>query len=116
LGHFKEALADYEKAVEIAPRSAIALNGYARALLTVETADLRNPDKALKLALRATEITGSKNANDLDTLALAYQMTDGHELAIATERKAISVLTDDRYREAFEERLAEFEAALRDEE
>jgi tetratricopeptide (TPR) repeat protein len=114
LKRFEESLADYKKALQLAPRSTAALNGYAWGFLIAEPPELRDPDKALALALRANVVTSFESANNLDTLALAYHMTGDHENAVETQRKAIS-LVDDRYREDFEKRLAEFEAALRGE-
>jgi tetratricopeptide (TPR) repeat protein len=110
--HFEAALADYEKAVQLAPTQSGTLNSYARALLASEPSDLLDPDKALKLALQANDRTGSENPSYLDTLALAYHLTGEAEKAIETQRKAISLLPEDADRSAYEKHVAEFESAL----
>ena len=67
-------------------------NDYANALLKSETEALRQPAKALELALRATRATGESNAMFLDTLAWAYFRTGDAALAIQTQRKALSLV------------------------
>jgi hypothetical protein len=41
-------------------------------LLTAEETRLRDPQRVLKLALKAVELNDGNHANDLDTLARAY--------------------------------------------
>ena len=67
-------------------------NDYANALLKSEIEALRQPDKALELALRATRATGESNAMFLDTLAWAYYRTGDATLAVQTQRKALSLV------------------------
>jgi serine/threonine protein kinase/tetratricopeptide (TPR) repeat protein len=67
-------------------------NGYANTLLKSEIESLRQPTKALELALRATRATKESNALFLDTLAWAYFRTGDAPSAIRAERKALSLV------------------------
>lgn len=65
----------------------------------------RNPKLAVKMAERAAELTEGKSAPVLDTLAWAYYQAGMKEKAIATETKAIALLSGDAkasYLEALE--------------
>jgi serine/threonine protein kinase/Tfp pilus assembly protein PilF len=112
--HFEAALSDYEKATKLAPKQPGMLNRYAWALLFSEPSDLLDPDKALDLTLQANEIAGFDNPDYLKTLAHAYHLTGDAEMAVETQRRAISLLPEGADRSEYEERLAEFEAALQD--
>ena len=52
---------------------------------------VRNPEKAIALALRACQQTGFQSAETLDTLAAAYAAAGRFEDAIAAQRSAISL-------------------------
>jgi non-specific serine/threonine protein kinase/serine/threonine-protein kinase len=108
-----ELLAIYREEAERAEAKGQAKNAYAWWALTCEPSDLREPESALRFALEANEMTGFRNATYLDTLALAYHLTGDTERAIETQSKAISLLPEDADRSEYEERLAEFESALR---
>ncbi len=84
---WKEHLEVYEKALEREPDNTIYLNEVAWYLLASQDTDLRNPERALKLALRAVDMDA--NASYLDTLATAYWAVGARELAIETETKAM---------------------------
>lgn len=55
----------------------------------------RNPKLAVKMAERAAELTEGKSAPVLDTLAWAYYQAGMKDKAIATETKAIALLSGD---------------------
>jgi hypothetical protein len=61
-------------------------------------------------------LTNFANASYLDTLALAYHMTGQTSEAIETQQKAISLVAegDTSTRAEMEERLTEYQAALKD--
>jgi len=89
-------------------------NDYANALLKSEIASLRQPAKALDLALRATRATKESNAMFLDTLAWAYFRTGDTAAAIRTQRKALALVPAGNalgqgLRVELEEGLAQFE-------
>ncbi len=94
------------------------LNDYAGDLLTIEAPDLRDPAAALPLAERACALAEERGTygrwNYLDTLALAQHITGDTAKAIETEKRALAMLPPEYHqqRKEFEDRLAEFEAAL----
>ncbi len=67
-------------------------NDYANTLLKSEIESLRQPAKALELALRATHATKQPNALFLDTLAWAYFRTGDAPSAIRVERQALTLV------------------------
>ncbi|RMF74484.1 MAG: serine/threonine protein kinase [Planctomycetota bacterium] len=69
----------------------LALHAYAWELLTCEPADLRNPAEALRAARTCVERDGGRDANFLETLALAYRQTGDLDRAIETQRRAFDV-------------------------
>ena len=108
-----ELLKARKSAAERSDPSARPKNRYAWELLTSTSEDLRDPEEALKFALKANEMTGYENPGYLDTLALAYQLSGQIPRAIETQKKALSFLPENAPgRDGYEERLAEFEAAL----
>ncbi len=82
-------LARLKRAADRPDANAGALHAYAWELLTCEPAELRDPAMALAVAQRADELDGGRDANILDTLALAFQMTGKIDEAIATQRRAV---------------------------
>ncbi|HUU98855.1 MAG TPA: tetratricopeptide repeat protein [Phycisphaerae bacterium] len=97
------------RAAERPDADALALHAYAWELLTCEPADLRDPERALPVARRAVELDGGKDANILDTLALAFQMTGDLDWAIETQQRAVA-----RARAGGPYNLAELEVRLAD--
>ena len=85
-----ERLARSRRAAEQPDAAALALNAYAWELLTCEPADLRNATEAVTYARRAVELDGSRNADFLQTLALAYEQTGDLEQAIDKQRLAVA--------------------------
>jgi Flp pilus assembly protein TadD len=67
-----KALAEYEHVLRLRPDSPIALNNVAWLLATSADAALRDPARALELALRAQERSEEADPNVLDTLAAAH--------------------------------------------
>jgi tetratricopeptide (TPR) repeat protein len=110
-----DALIDYARAKDLAPTDPTTLNAYAWALLVSEPIELQDPAKALELSLQANELAGFSNPNHLDALAMAYHKNGKYEAAIETQKKALSLLPEGANRDQFEKHLAEFEAALREE-
>ena len=86
--------------------------------MTCEPEDLRDPAAALPVAQRAVEMTESKNAGILDTLALAYFMTGDAAKAIETQETAVSLLPpgESEARTELEANLAKYRAALSEQE
>jgi non-specific serine/threonine protein kinase/serine/threonine-protein kinase len=96
--------------------SSDAKNHYAWELLTTPCRELRDPHAALDFALEANEIDGHSEPWHLDTLALAYHETGDTRRAVEVQKKALSLVASgpSRMRNELEQRLAEFEEALRE--
>lgn len=88
---YKEAIASFERAVELNPGHASALNDLAWYMATSDDPTIRNPRKALQHAKKAVALTPEPVPGHLDTLAEAYYATRQLDRAIVTERKAISL-------------------------
>ena len=101
------------EAVRLAQQDPVALNECARLLLTCEPSDLRDPEAALAMAMRANAMTDNKQRDYLDTLALAYPLTGEESKAAETQRQAIELLPpgDSVDRRQLEARLAQYEQA-----
>jgi serine/threonine protein kinase/tetratricopeptide (TPR) repeat protein len=111
----RELLEHYAVAASKPGADVITMNGAAWALLTIRQAELRDPERALALALQANEMTSHESPMYLDTLALAYHRTGDTSAAIEAQKKALSLLPADApRRDQFEAALARFEAALKD--
>jgi tetratricopeptide (TPR) repeat protein len=67
-----EAVAHWENALANEPDFVLALNNLAWVLAAFPEASIRNGDKALRLADRANQLSGSKDPSVLRTLAVAY--------------------------------------------
>jgi hypothetical protein len=109
---------DVQKAFLERPGTAAnLLNDYADTLLKCEYPELRDDQKALQIMLKVEELSKSSNPVFLDTLAWAYYLSNDQTKAIATERKALSLLAPDPpgtpargLRAEIEQGLAEFQA------
>jgi len=82
-----EAMGAYSKALSLEPSNPEIMNNYAWLLLETEAKELRNPVKALSLALAAAN--RHPTGYILDTLATAYWANGAIEEAVATEKQAI---------------------------
>jgi tetratricopeptide (TPR) repeat protein len=83
-----EALGAYSKALSLEPFHPEIMNNYAWLLLITEVKELRNPVKALSLALAAAN--RHPTGYILDTLATAYWANGNIKEAVATEKQAIA--------------------------
>ena len=91
LGKYGPGIYNFNKAVEQKPDSIENLNRLAWALATVEDISLSDANKAIEAAGRACELTGNKNAEYLDTLAVTYAAAGRFEEAKVTAKKALSI-------------------------
>jgi len=89
-GDYDRAIADCTKALELNPRYADAYHQLALILATCPDKRYRNPTQAIQLAEKAVEL--SPEANFLDTLAAAYAEAGRYGDAIATQKRAITLL------------------------
>jgi tetratricopeptide (TPR) repeat protein len=85
---FREAMTQYEAALEVAPQFVPALNNFAWLLSTCPDASLRNGTKALELAGRANQLSRGEDPVHLRTLAAAYAEKGNFPIANETVRHA----------------------------
>jgi len=90
-GNYEQAIQSWSKAVNLKPDNTNALNSLAWLLATTGEVSAENTNKAVKLAERACEMTGYKNAGMLDTLAAAYAAAGKFEDAVNTANQAIKI-------------------------
>jgi Zn-dependent protease with chaperone function len=102
------AASQYEKAIEMAPRQARALNNLAWLYATCEETSYRDPERALLLAKRAAVL--EREAHVLDTLAESYFINGDIEAALAVEKEALTIAKKDRA--YYQEQMARFEGML----
>ena len=99
--------------------AAKTLNDFAWLLLVVEPEALRDPDTALRAAIRACDQERASGGIDLwkylDTLALAQYRTGDPGAAVASQREALELLppTGAVFRAEMQDRLGQYERAPR---
>jgi tetratricopeptide (TPR) repeat protein len=86
-----EAVAHFEEALRLKPDWVEPMNDLAWYLAASKETAIRNPDKALGLALRACELTDYKRPELLDTLSTAYAATGAFDKAVETAQKALEL-------------------------
>jgi protein O-mannosyl-transferase len=87
-GNIRAALTNYQRALQLKPDWPDALNNLAWLLATQPQADLRNGAEAVRLAEKACQISGGKEARYWGTLDAAYAEVGRFEDAIRTAQKA----------------------------
>ena len=90
-GYFDKAISHWELALALKPDSPDVLNALAWVKSAIKDSDSHDPAEAVKLALRACEVTDFKQAALLDTLAISYAAAGDFDKAIETVRKALSL-------------------------
>ncbi len=104
---WKDAETALVKGMGVAPKRADLVNNLAW-LYVVEGSEVRNPARALELALQAAALSESRNAAILDTLAEAYFANGNVAMAIETARKATALAPSNT---TFRDHLARYEKA-----
>ncbi len=110
--NYPNAIYAYEKAIAINPDHPDVLNNLAWLFVTCEDKVYQNPERALYLAKRATEL---KNAiYILDTLAESYYVNGNYEEALGIGKQALELAgpKDDRF--YYKKQLKKFENAVGD--
>lgn len=90
-GRAADAVQSLERALEKLPDVPPLLSRTAWVLATSSHADVRNGDRAVRYAERATTLTGGRDANALVSLAAAYAETGQFDRAVAAINQAIAV-------------------------
>jgi tetratricopeptide (TPR) repeat protein len=88
-GNSIEATTHYRRALAIRESYLEAHNNLAWILATHPSLHVRNPKEALRHAMRASQLSGHKNAAVLDTLAAAYASAGQFDQAAAVAAKAV---------------------------
>jgi tetratricopeptide (TPR) repeat protein len=112
-GRIDEAIAHFEWALKIKPDWVGPMNNIAWFLAASEKTTAHNPDKAIKFAQRACELTNYKNPGLLDTLAVAYAAAGDFSKAIETAEKALELCRTPKQntlKEEIENRLVLYKA------
>jgi protein O-mannosyl-transferase len=91
-GEFEEAITYYRRAVEVQPDAPDAHAELAWLLATRPDARTDDASEAVRLAERASRLTGRHNGAVLDVLAAAYAAAGRFDEAVATARAALALL------------------------
>ena len=113
MGKHADAIADYDKALKLAPDDSGMLNNLAWVLATSPDDKLRNGKRAIELAKKACELTDYKQAHILSTLAAAHAESGDFETALKWSKKAIELGKESEQpgiQEALDKELKSYEA------
>jgi len=112
-GKINEAIIHFDEAIRIKPDWAEPVNSLAWVLAVNEKAAILNPDRAVKLARRACELTDYKKPEFLDTLAVAYAAGSDFGKAIEITKNALELCQSpekETLRKELESRLVFYKA------
>ncbi|MHC4395603.1 MAG: tetratricopeptide repeat protein [Planctomycetota bacterium] len=90
-GNFERVLYHWQKALELIPDNIEFMNNLAWIMATHQNPDFRDPQKAIRLAERACELSNYKIPGSLDTLSAAYAAAKRFDEAVTTAEKAIDL-------------------------
>lgn len=91
VGRRREAITDYDRAMQIQPKDAALLNNLSWVLATAPEEKLRDGKRAAVLANEACKLTAYKLPHILSTLAAAYAETGDFQEAVKWAEKAIEI-------------------------
>jgi serine/threonine-protein kinase len=105
---YLKALADYDKAVALAPDASGSLNDLAWFLATCPEDKFRNGKRAVEVAAKACELTQHKDFSLVDTLAAAHAEAGDFAQAVKLQQQTIDLAKG----QADDENLKELNARL----
>ncbi len=94
--NYRAARADFEKALSTNKRNYVFANDLAWFLATCPEAQVRDGKRAVKLARDACAATSNREAGLIDTLAAAEAEVGQFDAAVRDEKRAVSMLKDNR--------------------
>jgi Flp pilus assembly protein TadD len=112
-GKINEAITHFEEALRLAPDWVELMSNLAWFLAVSKETTIRNPDKAVRLAQRACELTNYKEPDLLDILAVAYAAAGDFSKAVETAEKALELCQSSEQntlKEKIENRLVLYKA------
>jgi tetratricopeptide (TPR) repeat protein len=113
-GKIDEAITQFEEVLRLKPDWIEPMNNLAWLLAASKETTIHNPDKAIRFAQRACELTNYKKPDFLDTLAVAYAAAGDFHKAIETAEKALELCQSSEQntlKEEIESRLALYKAS-----
>ena len=102
-GRVREAVGNYEHALQIKPGIVDARNNLAWILATAPDAAIRNGNKAVELAEEANRVSDARDPNILSTVAAAYAEAGRFAEAMVMAQRALE-LSDPKNAKALEKR------------
>lgn len=109
INNYTETIRAYEKSIDLKPDNPHVLNNLAWLYATCDDKNLRNPERALNLALKAADLEESPHI--LDTLAECYYINGRLEEAVSIESYALRIAKKER--SYFENQLKKFMTAAK---
>jgi tetratricopeptide (TPR) repeat protein len=109
IGKQREAITDYNSALEREPANSGVLNNLAWVLATSPDASLRDGRRAIELATKACELTEYRAAHILSTLAAGYAEVGDFATARSWSEKAVG-LGDEATKAQLTQELASYQA------
>jgi Zn-dependent protease with chaperone function len=109
INDYTETIRAYEKSIDLKPDNPHVLNNLAWLYATCDDKNLRNPERALNLALKAADIEESPHI--LDTLAESYYINGQLEEAVSAESYALRIAK--KQRSYYENQLKKFMTAAK---
>jgi len=107
-GRIEEAPLYFNKALRVTPEQVALMNNLAWIGATRKKAPFYNPQQAVKLAVRACELSSYADAGILDTLSVTYAAVNKFSDAVAAAEKALKIAQsaqDKKLAEQIQQRL-----------